>query len=305
MISLLMATLNRAGTLAEVLESYCQLAPPPNGWEIVIVDNGSSDKTCEVVRSYETRLPLLYLLETTKGKTNALNTGMKRIRGDLVLFVDDDAIPNRSWLRSYSTAEKEHAEYDVFGGPVVCRWPANDVDWLSTDEEIVHTCFGATGTGLVSGEVSGLVLSGANFAVRRRVLPPFPVFNPRIGPNGSRYAMGSEADLLKRLEESGVKTWFLQDAIVQHIIRLEQLSRNWLLQRAMNSGRGIYAMWPETDGRKVLGVPRSILGKVFSEALAWFATELKRDRVSAFSKRWRFYRSLGYARRSISIARCP
>ena len=77
MLTILMATRNRAQILREVLESYCRIVPPHDGWKLVVIDNGSTDETTQVLDSFQNRLPLQVLSESRPGKSCALNTGLK------------------------------------------------------------------------------------------------------------------------------------------------------------------------------------------------------------------------------------
>lgn len=116
-ITVLMATRNCADILEGVLDSYTRLAAPPDGWQVVIVDNGSTDSTPEVVRRFADRLPVTYVLEPQAGKSRAVNAGLRRVTGDLILFTDDDILPPAGWLRQYSAAAASQPDYDVSAGP--------------------------------------------------------------------------------------------------------------------------------------------------------------------------------------------
>ena len=90
MITVLMATRNRAAQLGRVLERYCDLQSPPGGWKAIVVDNGSSDETRGVVQSFVSRIPVEYIREDRGGKMVALNAGIPAIAGEVVVLTDDD-----------------------------------------------------------------------------------------------------------------------------------------------------------------------------------------------------------------------
>ena len=98
MLTVIFATRNRAPILHRVLGSYCNLHPPESGWKLIVVDNGSTDKTREVLAAYESRLPLSWLTECNLGKNCALNAGLPLVEGDLAVFTDDDVFPFADWL---------------------------------------------------------------------------------------------------------------------------------------------------------------------------------------------------------------
>ncbi len=132
MLTVLIATYNGARTLPYVLNIYCQLEPPDDGWQLVIVDNRSTDQTKEVIASFTQRLPLTYLFEPRQGKNVALNTGLSRVAGDLIVFTDDDTLPQPNWLRQIRLAADSQSEFVIFGGPILPKWEVLPEDWVSS-----------------------------------------------------------------------------------------------------------------------------------------------------------------------------
>src|SRR5882724_9338189 len=114
MLTVLIATRNGVRTLPRVLEAYTCLQPPTGGWKLVVIDNGSTDQTRDIVLSFLDRLPLEYLFEERSGKNIALNTGLAKLEGDLAVFTDDDAIPSPDWLVSYRAAADTHTACSLF-----------------------------------------------------------------------------------------------------------------------------------------------------------------------------------------------
>jgi glycosyltransferase involved in cell wall biosynthesis len=97
-LTVFLATRNRADVLARALKAFAALESPPSGWKLVVVDNGSSDRTPAVLDEYRHRLPLVPVHEPTLGKNAALNTGLAQLHGDLAVFTDVDVLPRPDWL---------------------------------------------------------------------------------------------------------------------------------------------------------------------------------------------------------------
>ncbi len=129
MLTVLFATRDRSRVLHSVLESFCGLHAPSCGWKLVVVDNGSTDQTREVINSFANRLPLQSLTEPKKGKNFALNTGLTRVEGDLTVLTDDDVFPNEDWLLQLSRAADARPDFSIFGGSIVPRWEVAPPDW--------------------------------------------------------------------------------------------------------------------------------------------------------------------------------
>src|SRR5579859_3762482 len=167
MLTVLLATRNRARILPDVLESFCHLQSPPSGWRLVIVDNGSTDRTAEVISSFADRLPLQYTLEPKLGKNFALNTGITLVEGDLTVLTDDDVFPHADWLVQMRRAADTQRSYSMFGGAIVPRWevpPPVWVGWL--DLGSVYT---VTDPSLKEGPLPPVelpVIQGPNMAIR-------------------------------------------------------------------------------------------------------------------------------------------
>src|ERR1700756_1490245 len=97
-----MASFNGATTLPKVLDAYCALLAPPGGWRLLVIDNGSTDAGPEILAAYAERLPISVLREPCRGKNAALNAGLRQVLNDagvdLLVFSDDDAMPEPDWL---------------------------------------------------------------------------------------------------------------------------------------------------------------------------------------------------------------
>src|SRR3954469_9397447 len=108
MITVLFSTFNGVDTLPLMLESLTRLTPPPGGWKLVAVDNGSTDGSGDLLRSFAGRLPLTVLSEPAKGKNRALNRGLEITEGDLaggdlVVLTDDDIVAEADWLTAWAS----------------------------------------------------------------------------------------------------------------------------------------------------------------------------------------------------------
>jgi glucosyl-dolichyl phosphate glucuronosyltransferase len=102
-ITIIIATRNRAPLLAATLETLTQLESPGVPFDVLVVDNGSTDDTRAVVAQVarSSAVPIVYLTEATPGKSHALNTALAHARGDVLVFTDDDVLPAPGWLASY------------------------------------------------------------------------------------------------------------------------------------------------------------------------------------------------------------
>ncbi len=255
-VTVFFATRNRAHAIPRVLEAFTGLQSPEGGWKLVVIDNGSSDGTLEVLQGFAGRLPLTILSCPKPGKNRALNLALPELRGRLAVFTDDDVLPDADWLIRLQAAADAHPEADLFGGTVLPDWPRPKPDWLS--EEVVEFSVLYAQQRRPSGPCGFADIFGPNMAIRADLFRAGTRFAEHVGPDGTNplYAMGSETELLRRLEAAGHRGWFEATARVRHIIRPEQMEEGWILDRAFRYGVG--------EGRNYAGggTPKDILRRV-------------------------------------------
>ncbi len=116
-LSIIIPVRNQPATLDELLTNL-DAQPRPNGWEVevIVVDNSSTDNTPEVIKRHDTT----YLLETTLGPSVARNAGVAASRGDLLWFIDADAVPLADdFLVRIVSIANELGDFGGFGGPIL------------------------------------------------------------------------------------------------------------------------------------------------------------------------------------------
>lgn len=237
--TVVLATHNGAAVLARTLAGYAAVAAADKGWKLVVVDNASTDATATVLAGFREKLPLTALEQPRPGKNRALNTALSSIEGDIVIFTDDDAIPQPGFLDAWRDTLAKQPDFDVFGGTIVPHFDTPPPDWLRRNEPLFASLFAARGCADGPIEPSGIF--GPNMAVRRSVLATGLRFQEGIGPNSTDrdYPMGSETDFCLRASRAGHGTWFAARPIVHHIVRPHQVTTQFFRGRAYRLGRGL------------------------------------------------------------------
>lgn len=256
MISVLIATRNRGPQLESQLRSFEAIESPDGGWELLVIDNGSSDGTAALLQrlAAEGRLPLRALSEPRRGKSRALNLAVPASRGELVAFTDDDAVVRPQWLRALERAAARHPEAIGFGG----RAPALGGP-APTGHGIVNYEHGDQDFEIKPFETPP---PGVNFAFRRPAFERYGLFREDLGP-GSSVQRAEDTEFVRRLWLGGERLRYVADAVVQHPVHRERLSRGFSLRWTFWVGRSNARMAgrPET-APTVLGVPRYLYGSV-------------------------------------------
>lgn len=237
--SIIFATFNGSDTLEQMLTSLVDLSRHSSiKFEVLAVDNNSTDDTLLILEKYDTLIPLKILHCEKQGKNHCLNMALPYIKSERVIFTDDDVIFSPNILEQYKLSFDNNLEYDIFGGHVLPHFV----------EEPPHSLFKAIPS-LVAfaltdsdvyeeGQIAPESLLGPNMAVRKRVLSSLQ-FNTNIGPSGNNYVMGSETDFLFRAKVAGYKAYFTESSVVKHIIQPSQFTKDWLSNRAFKAGRAL------------------------------------------------------------------
>jgi|688.fasta_scaffold190954_2 glycosyltransferase involved in cell wall biosynthesis len=240
LISIIICTRNRAAVLDRVLTLHLVLALP-NGWkrEYVIVDNGSSDSTKEVVDRFrhEASFRVQYAYEPQAGHSIALNTGCRTASGEILAFTDDDAIPVNDWLVEIIQSIASEGNDWVYG-PVSPRWEYGKPPvWFGPRTAPWLACLNYGDSPFLATE-SNTSFAGVNHACKAKRLQELNYYDTEKGlqGNGESYA-GNDDDLYNKGLAKGWRLYYNPNMSVEHIIdpkryRLLAHIRNiWLLGR--------------------------------------------------------------------------
>jgi glycosyltransferase involved in cell wall biosynthesis len=241
-VTVLFSTRNGAAVLPRVLQGYEAVAGKDNSWKIVVVDNGSTDETGDILRQFASRLPLTSQFHGEPGKNAALNSALACLEGEFVILTDDDAIPQENFLQSWRAVFDAQPQCNIFGGTVK---PVFDVDpptWLLECQSQFEALYSARSG--EDGPIAPNKIFGPNMAVRKLVFDLGTRFNETIGPNerDKLYPMGSETEFTTRVASAGHLCWFASAPTVHHIVRPWQLTEEFYKTRAYRLGRGLARM---------------------------------------------------------------
>ncbi len=236
-ISVVFATLNRSAQLRRTLNAYREVDTAGVAWELIVVDNNSTDNTAEVLQEASAALPLVRLFVTSGGQNRARNAALGIIRGDLIMFTDDDAVPDPQCLQAYLSAAHRWPDDAIFGARVEPHFPPGTPAWMKSPAfSFSSTAFARYAPADHEGYVERHPY-GPSFAIRRSALGKHR-FPEHLGPQEGSYAMGGEGHFLRRIRSDGRAFVYVPSARVEHVIRPDQITPEWLMQRANKKGRG-------------------------------------------------------------------
>jgi glucosyl-dolichyl phosphate glucuronosyltransferase len=238
-ISAAICTYNRCVSLKETLDGLVVMDKPEVAWELLVIDNNSSDGTAEIVQSYSDRLPIKYLFEEKQGLSHARNRALKECRGDLLIFTDDDVLVCKEWLRAYIAAKIQYPDAGYFGGRILPYWPQGRPRWVKDESMpligglLGHYDLGST-TRLYAE--NGMHPFGANFALRRRLFERLSPFDPVFGVSGKTPGRGEEAEYFQRVRAQSATGVYVGEALCFHKVDPEHLSLKFLYRFGVQKG---------------------------------------------------------------------
>jgi L-malate glycosyltransferase len=239
-ISVILATFNRANDLSRTLEKLAQTDRGDLLVNFVIVDNGSTDKTKEIINSFLNRIRIKYLFEPRNGKNIALNTALNSCElGKIVVFIDDDVDVDRDWLTAISTICERWPNHEVFGGKIEVIFPVKKVPQWAKDPFISSFNFARHDYSKYECIYdSRHAPFGPNYWVRSSVFNNKRRFNEIVGPRQKNRIMGSESTFLFQLVKEGYQIVYSPKAIVKHRVQKRNMYLIEMLKRAYRQGRG-------------------------------------------------------------------
>jgi glycosyltransferase involved in cell wall biosynthesis len=234
-ISLVVSTCNRSQDLVRLIAALENQTRNQHGdWELIVVDNRSTDDTAQVVSNYgaQARFPIKYAFESRQGKSYGLNTGISLARGKIIAFTDDDGMPAPEWLERIGQHFEAHPEIACVGGRVELCDPADALVTvrLSKQARVVDT---------TTFDVSNIPVIGCNMAIDAQVLSRVGLFDTDLGP-GSRIGVAEDLDILYRLVRAGHRIGYDSRLLVLHNhgrrtkLDVDHVSKGYL------SGRGAF-----------------------------------------------------------------
>lgn len=291
--TIIVCTYNRAESLRDTLRAlHAQEVAGTRQWEVIVVDNNSNDHTRQVVEEAQRQWPLLrYEFEAAQGLSHARNHGISAAQGEVLLFTDDDVLPESDWLEATLTGiEKYHA--DACGGYIAPIWETPPPTWLTerfygflairTDRSDDHPLTEASQTPF-----------GANMAIKKKIFGQVGLFDTRRGRKGNVLASGEDGEMFQRILASGFKVVFLGESRVHHKVEGFRLTkryfRRWRFQTSSNiaQSRGL------AGERRLFNIPLFVFPQFLRAVARMLWGHLIKPRDEAFNREIVVFHFLG------------
>jgi glycosyltransferase involved in cell wall biosynthesis len=298
-ISVVLGTYNRSASLQTTLATFSDLVVPPSlSWELLVVDNNSSDRTREVVQGFikTADFPVRYIFEQRQGRSAALNAGIAEAQGEIVAFTDDDVVLHCDWLMSLKDTF-DRFDCAAVAGRVVPLWNHPKPAWLEMDGQFAVVHF-ELGDNFKEIKVPPL---GANSAFRKIVFRRHGLFRLDLGVRGRQHTITcDDTEFGERLIKAGDKIVYSPSAVIYHPVDPERITRKYFVSWYYYNGRSLTrTMGLPKEAVFCFGVPRWLFRRLLTDLARWMVTLNGRHR---FRYKLSTCRSLGKIVESYRLA---
>ncbi len=234
LLTVAILTYNRADRLRQTLAGVARQTFPAEQFEVLVVDNNSTDGTRDVVAEFAGARPApRHLVETRQGLDYARNRAIAEARGAILLFADDDILVEPDWLMNMAEpfAADSGGRIGAVGGEVIPVFPDGLPDWIA--EWHSPLAFRADAGPLKPSQSP----MGANLAIRRSTLERVGPFHLGLDRAGGSYFSGGDSDMVRRIRAAGLEVWFAPAAAVRHQMPASRTTFRYAARHAFDSAR--------------------------------------------------------------------
>lgn len=214
--SVIIPTFNRAGMVVDAIDSLCRQSCPANEYEVIIVDNNSSDGTrtaIETAINNHSDHCIRYILETRQGDMFARNRGAKEANGDILVFTDDDALFDQDYLGAILRLFDMYPTVGVVGTRITIKWEGGKpAKWIKPYEYLLGALsYNASGYVIKSG---GLYVNNGSLAVKKDLYRSLGGINP--AQIGDMIIGNAEGGFMRKIHQQQIPVAFTDDVSMHH-----------------------------------------------------------------------------------------
>jgi glycosyltransferase involved in cell wall biosynthesis len=241
-LSVVIPTRNRAALLYNALESITKQTYSTTRFEVIIVDNGSTDATAEVCQHFKQRIPnLKYISVPLPGLHNGRHAGLKESIGEILIYADDDIEALPTWLEGVAESFSD-PQVALVGGKILPKFESQPPEWFialskTTDSGWSLGWYSILDFGDTEHEIPHEYVWGCNFSIRKNVLQQVGGFHPDSFPQEFiKYRGDGETAVSQAIRNLGLKAFYNPKASVYHVVTQNRLTQEYIYQRAHNQG---------------------------------------------------------------------
>ncbi len=254
MISAVICTHNRFRLLDKCLASLMCQTLDQSQYEVIVINNRSTDDTDKIIRKYEREACLRPIYEPEIGLSIARNTGWRNARGQFIGFIDDDAVASEKWLETALACFLELKPTPAgLTGPIRLDWESARPVWINEELKVP---LGKLDWGSKAFKMEkGHYIIGANCFFSKQYLHRFNGFDQRLGRKKDLLLSGEETQLQNSIQTAGGVFYYHPGINVDHFVPRERTEPKWFYKRYFWGGRTDFIISKISDFDNYLGIP--------------------------------------------------
>jgi glycosyltransferase involved in cell wall biosynthesis len=302
-VSVVISTYNRCTLLAKALQALLWQTAGEITYEILVVDNNSSDETRDLLQTLtaKNQEKLRYIFEPQQGLSYGRNTGIASARAPIIAFTDDDVCVASDWIAQIKAVFDADPSIDFLGGKVLPQWEAGPPAWLTRVHWAPLALVDYGDQPFYVDIERQCALIGANLAFRRRAFELVGLFKTDFQRVKKSIGSLEDHEMLLRLWYAGRRGMYLPQLLVTGAVEPDRLQKNY--HRRWHAGHGYFYALLRTEEEersqrgRFLGVPAHLYRRALSHGARWIVCKLQNRSEQAFEHEIRLHFFGGFVRK--------
>ncbi len=272
-VSVIICTYNREQHIGRALESLIPQTASKDEYEIVVVDNNSTDGTSQIIQNFKQKYPDYHIqttVETNQGLSFARNKGIELAKGEIISFIDDDAIAREDFVEKIITNTQAFPNHYAFGGKVLPKYENGETpEWMSPYIERIISIVDMGDKIKSFGKTYPV---GCNMFFRKEIFDKIGNFNTRLR------LRSDDKYIFMKIKEAGYEVLYFPDVVVQHFIDTFRTTQEYVVKVSRLNGKSEYIRLDTLEKNKKWKKTARFfdyLFKVNASLILWFVYALK------------------------------
>ncbi|MFT4169749.1 MAG: glycosyltransferase [Dysgonomonas sp.] len=265
--SFITCTYNRDKYIGQTLQSVCDQKYPDNNYEIIVIDNNSTDNTASICEEFRAEYPnknFRYVKEMNQGLSFALNRGIKEAQGEFLIFVDDDETIIPEHLERLDNHLRTYPEAVLCGTPVIPVYEIPEPKWMSRFTQRLIGGYFDQGKEVKILEAKNYPGTGHTI-IKKELYERYGNYNTELGRKGTSLIGAEDKDMFNRLKNNNIVCYYLPDIPIYHHIPPNKMADEFFHKLTYSIGKS------ERIRTKAVS-EKEFRNRLLSEGIKWGAS---------------------------------
>ena len=239
----------------------------PGDFEIVIINNNSTDRTEEIAKKYIEKnisIPFVYATENKQGLSHARNKGIEVANGYLLAFLDDDAFAHENYIKDVLNFFDTLPKVQAVGGRILLHFEDTEPSWYTHFLGSLLGYFNPWSEVKVFNKTQ--YPRGSNMVYRKELFEKYGVFNPELGRIGEGMLGSEEKEMFQRIYSGNELIYYLPEAVIYHMVPVERTLTPFIKKQSIAVGR--------SERIRILTTNSGFGKKILEELFKWGVSKM-------------------------------